>query len=110
VVAAARWAPGRFADGPNVISMWRALAGTATAYLWVPFMVVTSFVLFGGLPAMAYLAVSWAGLRSLYRWNKLSIALRNALKVSRAQSQQLLALHEKVVTEARARISGGRGA
>jgi len=106
VVAAARWAPGHFADGPNVISMWRALAGTAAAYLWVPVMVVTNLVLFGALPAMAYLAVSWVGLRSLYRWKKLSVAVLNALKMSPSRSQQLFALHQTIMAEARTRIVG----
>jgi len=108
VVAVARWAPGRFADGSNVISMWRALLGTAMAYVWVPVMMAMSFVLFGGLPAIVYLALSWAGLRSLYRWKKLSVAVWNALKLSQARSRQLLVLHETIVAEARARIVAGR--
>ena len=36
VVIAAHWAPERFADTPNVISMWRDFAGIRTAYVWVP--------------------------------------------------------------------------
>jgi len=110
IVAAARWAAGRFADGPNVISMWRALSGTATAYLWIPVMTVTSFSLFGTTLAMAYVVVSWLGLRSLYRWEKLSVAVWNTMKMSPARSQQLLALHETIVSEAKARVAGARNA
>ena len=36
-------------------------------------------------------------------------ALRNALKISRTRSQQLLAMHEEIVGKARARIKGGNG-
>jgi 1-acyl-sn-glycerol-3-phosphate acyltransferase len=105
VIAAARWASRRFADGPNVISMWRALAGTGVACLWTPVMIVASLGIFGSIPALACLAVSWAGLRSLYRWKKLTVSVRNALKMPRARSRQFLALHGNIVAEARARIA-----
>jgi hypothetical protein len=88
--------------------MWRALSGTATAYLWIPVMTVTSFSLFGTTLAMAYVVVSWLGLRSLYRWKKLSVAVWNTMKMSPARSQQLLALHETIVSEAKARFAGAR--
>ena len=105
VVLAARLAPKRFADGPNVIALWRALAGTGAAYLWAPIMIIASLAFFGTLPALAYIALSRIGLDCLYRWKKLSIAVHNAFRLSFARSRQLLALHETIVAEARSRIA-----
>lgn len=105
VVLAARLAPGRFADGPNVIALWRALAGTGAAYLWAPIMIIASLVFLGPVPALAYIVLSRVGLGSLYRWKKLSIAVHNAFRLSFARSQELLALHEAIVAEARSRIA-----
>lgn len=106
IVLAARWAAARLPDGPNVISMWRALVGTAAAYAWVPVMTITALSLLGTIAAAAYVAVSWLGLRSFYRWKKLSIAVSNALKTSPARSQQLLALQETIISEVKARTAG----
>lgn len=105
VVAAARWAPARLADGPNVISMWRALAGVGMACLWVPVMIGTSLSHFGAIPAVSYVALSWWGLKSLYRWKKLSVAVWNAMKMPLLLSRQFLALHETIVVETRTRIA-----
>lgn len=109
VVLAARLAPGRFADGPNVIALWRTLAGTGVAYLWTPIVMVASLAFFGIVPALACIIVSRIGLGSLYRWKKLSIAVHNALRLSFAKSRQLLALHETIVAEARTRIASRIG-
>jgi 1-acyl-sn-glycerol-3-phosphate acyltransferase len=105
VVVVAHLAPRRLADGPNVISMWRALAGTGAACLWVPAVFGACLAFFGLIPAAACVALSWAGLASLYRWKKLSIAIRNKLRVPVARSRQMFALHERVVAQARARIA-----
>jgi 1-acyl-sn-glycerol-3-phosphate acyltransferase len=105
VVVAAYLAPRRLADGPNVISMWRALAGTGAACLWVPAVFGVCLAMFGLVPAAACVALSWTGLASFYRWKKLSIAIRNKLRVPVARSRQMFALHERVVARARARIA-----
>jgi 1-acyl-sn-glycerol-3-phosphate acyltransferase len=109
IVVAAWLAPGRFADAPNVVSLWRSLAGVGAAYLWVPIVVATSLLLGGFIPAGGYVLLSLAGLRSLYRWKKLSITLWNWLRLGRQHAGALLAAHTAVVVEARQRIDGRRG-
>lgn len=107
VVIAAWFAPRRFADAPNVVSMWRTLAGVGVAYLWAPFMVAVS-LFFAGLPAtFGYVGLSIIGLRCLYRWKKLSIAVWNWMWLPHDRAQELLAMHSAIVKEARRRMAGG---
>ena len=107
VVIAAWFAPRRFADAPNVVSMWRTLAGVGVAYLWAPFMVAVS-LFFAGFPAtFGYVGLSIIGLRCLYRWKKLSIAVWNWMRLPHDRAQELLAMHAAIVMEARRRMAGG---
>ncbi|MFT3961825.1 1-acyl-sn-glycerol-3-phosphate acyltransferase [Propionivibrio sp.] len=107
VLIAARLAPRRLADAPNVVALWRTLAGVGTAYLWVPAMAAAGLFLGGWAAAAAYLGVSLAGLRAVYRWRKLSIALGNRRRLPPQRRRELLAAHAAIVAEARRRIAAG---
>lgn len=108
VVGLACYAPRKLADGPNVISLWRSLAGVVSAYVWVPLTTGVLLGVFGVLAALTYLAVSVAGLKGLYRWRKLSIALYNQARAS-AQTRRLLhRLHDGIVHFVRSRMAQDR--
>jgi 1-acyl-sn-glycerol-3-phosphate acyltransferase len=110
VVVLAWYAPRKLADGPNVISLWRALAGIVSAYAWVPLATGVLLGMFGVVAALAYLAVSVAGLKSLYRWRKLSIALHNQTRASAQTRRSLHRFHAGIVHFVRSRLAKDRSA
>lgn len=109
VVVLAWYAPRKLADGPNVISLWRSLAGVVTAYVWVPLASGVLLGMFGVVAALGYLAVSVTGLKSLYRWRKLSIALHNQTRASPETRRMLHRLHGGIVHLVRSRLVQDRG-
>lgn len=109
VVVLAWYAPRKLADGPNVISLWRSLAGVVSAYVWVPLASGVLLGMFGVVAALGYLAVSVTGLKSLYRWRKLSIALHNQTRASPETRRMLHRLHGGIVHLVRSRLVQDRG-
>jgi len=97
VLAACRWATRRFPDAPNVIALWRAIAGVGSALLWVPLATLLAGWLGGMAAALAYLAFSALGLKSLYRWRKLVITVHNGWRASTDLRQRLKTLHAGLV-------------
>jgi hypothetical protein len=77
--AAAGWAASRFADGPNVIALWRILVGVPAWLLWV--MAWGVACLLGGQPVwfLAYGACTGLTLLLYYRVKKLGVAVHNVL-------------------------------
>ncbi|TCJ14667.1 hypothetical protein EZJ19_09475 [Parasulfuritortus cantonensis] len=76
-VLAARWAGRRFADAPNTVALWRLLVGVPGLALWAGLLLAAALASGHGLLWPAYAALSWLGLRSLYRLRKLAVSLAN---------------------------------
>jgi 1-acyl-sn-glycerol-3-phosphate acyltransferase len=76
-ILAAHWAGRRFADAANTIALWRLLVGVPTLALWAGLLLIATLASGHGLLWPAYAAVSWLGLRSLYRLRKLTVSLAN---------------------------------
>lgn len=95
------WAAGRrFADGRNTIALWRLLIGFPAFLVWATGLLVAASVSGHwplGLAYLAYLAVSWLGLRSVYRLKKLAVSLGNLLRAPDLRPP-LLALHRQIDT------------
>jgi 1-acyl-sn-glycerol-3-phosphate acyltransferase len=69
----------RFADGPNVIALWRILVGLPLLVIWVG-CVTTALLFFGGwLWLLVYVLLTLAALKLLYRVKKLAVAVWNGL-------------------------------
>jgi 1-acyl-sn-glycerol-3-phosphate acyltransferase len=73
------WAGNRFADAPNVISLWRVLVGIPALILWTT--AVALVLMLRGEPwwLAAHLAITWAGLKLYHRAKKLAVAVHNGL-------------------------------
>ncbi|MGO8929812.1 MAG: 1-acyl-sn-glycerol-3-phosphate acyltransferase [Limisphaerales bacterium] len=69
----------KFADGPNVIALWRILVGLPLFVIW--YGVVTIGLLFcgGWWWVLGYALLTFAALKSLYRTKKLAVAVWNGL-------------------------------
>lgn len=97
------WAAGRrFADARNTIALWRLLVGFPAFLAWTAG-ILTLAAVTGQWPlGLAYAAVSWLGLRSLYRLKKLAVSLGNLLRAADLRPP-LLALHRQIDAALRAR-------
>jgi 1-acyl-sn-glycerol-3-phosphate acyltransferase len=86
----------RLADDLNVVAFWRAAVGIPAALLWCPAVTVV-LSLYGhvGL-AFAYLGLGFVGLRSYYRFRKLSIALHNRFRAPQLR-EPLLRFHHDLL-------------
>jgi hypothetical protein len=91
----------KLADAPNVVSMWRALAGIGAALVWVPVFSALLWSTLGLSWAAAYLALSYLALKSTRRFNKVRISVHNLFRASDKTRQLLLELHFKVVSHVR---------
>lgn len=76
----ARWAGRRFADARNTITLWRVLVGVPTLLLWALGLLMAAVAHGEPVAWLAYAAVSWLGLRSIYRLKKLAVSLANLLR------------------------------
>jgi len=106
VLLAQRAAVKKLADAPNVASLWRALAGVGASAVWAPIMILALGFGLGVWAAVAYAGWSLVGLKSLYRFKKLSIALNNAKRATPATRERLLALHRELTKESHASLNG----
>ena len=79
-----------FADGRNVIALWRILVGLPVLALWMIALAVLAPMLF-----IAYLMVSALGLIAFHRTKKLAIAVHNLIR-GRVIRPQLHALHRQL--------------
>ena len=74
----AGWYAGKkFPDDRNVISLWRILVGVPVFALWLATAVLTMLLLSKSWCLLAYLAVTWLGLKLYYRFKKLAVAVHN---------------------------------
>lgn len=86
----------RFADAPNVVALWRTLGGLGLWLIWTPLVIGTLASMFGVIVAAVWMALSMVGIRLVYRFRKLSIALFNLFRASAEVSAQLKALHAEL--------------
>lgn len=97
------WAAGRrFADARNTITLWRLLVGFPVFSLWIGAVLGLAALTDHWPLGLAYLAVSWLGLRSIYRLKKLAVSLGNLLRAPDLRPP-LLALHGQIDTALRAK-------
>ncbi|MGE5491077.1 MAG: 1-acyl-sn-glycerol-3-phosphate acyltransferase, partial [Actinomycetota bacterium] len=98
----AREAGRRFADAPNTITLWRLLTGAPALALWAGGLLAWAAAA-GNLPAWGtYAALSWLGLRSIYRLKKLAVSLGNLVRFPSLRPR-LLALHQRLDAALRAK-------
>lgn len=91
----ARAAGKRFADARNTIALWRLLVGFPAFLAWTAILLALT-VDSGYWPlGLAYLALSWLGLRSVYRLKKLAVSLGNRWRAPDLRTA-LLALHRQI--------------
>jgi 1-acyl-sn-glycerol-3-phosphate acyltransferase len=69
----------RFADGPNVIALWRILVGLPVLVIWVGLVSVVLLFCGGWWWVLGYAVLTAAALRLLYRAKKLAVAVWNGL-------------------------------
>jgi 1-acyl-sn-glycerol-3-phosphate acyltransferase len=91
-VLAAGWAGRRFADAANTIALWRLLVGVPSLALWAGLLLIAALATSHGLLWLGYAAVSWLGLRAIYRLRKLLISLANLFGPAGLR-ERLLAWH-----------------
>jgi len=78
----------KLADGPNVIALWKILAGTAAAAIWIPGMIILAAYL-GWLPLLSYAASTvmtiqfWSSIRAALRALRLRFAPQRTGKIIR---------------------------
>jgi 1-acyl-sn-glycerol-3-phosphate acyltransferase len=87
----------KFADGRNVVALWRILIGIPALGLWILALACMSFVLPAPQWLALYAGVSACGLAFFYRTKKLVISLYNLFR-SPAIRGELMSLHELVRT------------
>jgi hypothetical protein len=94
-ILAARWAGRRFADAANTVALWRLLVGVPSLALWAGLLLIVALATGHGLLWLGYAAVSWLGLRTLYRLRKLLISLTNLFGPAGLRTR-LLAWHSAI--------------
>jgi 1-acyl-sn-glycerol-3-phosphate acyltransferase len=92
---AGRYAGHRLADGPNTIALWRLLAGSSVLIIWSAGLLAAAAATGNLRLWLAYVLISWLGLRSVYRLKKLLVSLGNLLLAPGLRSE-LLAWHRKL--------------
>ena len=93
----AAWIAGRkFPDDRNVISLWKILVGVPLFALWMIAVAVILAVIGRFWWLAGYVAVTWLGLKSYYRFKKLAVAVHNA-SLYPALQPRMLALHQTVL-------------
>ena len=98
IIAAALYAPKRFADENNVIALWRLLGALPAALAWWACIAAAAVMLHSlQLPA-AYVALTAFWIRYHYHMRKLSVTCANSILLAAARPQ-LLALRETLLEE-----------
>jgi hypothetical protein len=69
----------KFADGPNVIALWRIMVGLPVLVLWVGFVTIMLLFCGGWWLLLGYALLTLAALKLLYRAKKLAVAVWNGL-------------------------------
>lgn len=100
VIAAAVYAPRKFADESNVIALWRLLGAFPAALAWWVCIAAASVLLDSLLLPAAYAALSVFWIRYHYRMKKLSVACANSVRLAEARPR-MLALHQALLEEIR---------
>ncbi len=76
----AGWLAARnFADGPNVIALWRILVGLPLLVVWAGFVTIVLLLCCGWRWLLGYALLTFAALELLYRVRKLAVAVWNGL-------------------------------
>jgi 1-acyl-sn-glycerol-3-phosphate acyltransferase len=86
----------KFADGPNVIALWRILVGLPSLVIWVGFVTVVLLLYGGWRWWLGYALLTFAALRLLYRAKKLAVAVWNGL-AHRPVARRALEAHQAVL-------------
>jgi 1-acyl-sn-glycerol-3-phosphate acyltransferase len=74
------WLAGRkFADGRNVIALWRILVGLPVFVVWFGVVTILLAFLAGGAWVLGYILLTGAALKLLYRVKRLGVAVWNGL-------------------------------
>lgn len=69
----------KFADGPNVIALWRILVGLPVFVIWIGFVTIMLLFFGGWWWLLGYALLTLAALKLLYRAKKLAVAVWNGL-------------------------------
>jgi 1-acyl-sn-glycerol-3-phosphate acyltransferase len=86
----------RFADGRNVIALWRILVGLPLGVAWFGVVSMVLGYVAGGYWLLGYMLLTLAALKSLYRAKKLAVAVWNGL-AHRDLARQAHEFHQSVI-------------
>ena len=86
----------KFADGPNVVALWRILIGLPLFVIWSGTVSVSLALFAGWWWVLAYMLLTAAALKSLYRARKLAVAVWNGL-VHRDLARRAHEFHRSVL-------------
>ena len=86
----------RFADGPNVIALWRILVGLPVLVIWVGLVSIALLFCGGWWWVLGYTLLTPAALKLHYRVKKLSVAVWNGL-MHRSLARRAHEFHQAVL-------------
>jgi 1-acyl-sn-glycerol-3-phosphate acyltransferase len=86
----------KFADGPNVVALWRILIGLPVLVIWAGFLMIVLLVCGAWWWVLGYALLTLAALESLYRAKKLTVAVWNGL-VHRPLAREAHEFHQAVL-------------
>lgn len=93
---AGAWAGRRFADGPNVVTLWRMLVGAPVFLAWLALIVLGCAWAGGGWWLAGYLAITWAALRLARLARKVIVEIKNGLS-HRDLRERALRFHQQLL-------------
>jgi len=95
VLVAGYLASRKLPDAPNVMAFWRMMVGLPAALIWV-LLISLMLVLFAGSTGMLiYWVATIVGIKSWYRFRKLSVALCNGLLHGHVK-KELMQMHREL--------------
>jgi hypothetical protein len=86
----------KFADGPNVIALWRILVGLPVLVIWAGFITIVLVFCGAWWWMLGYALLTFAALELIYRAKKLAVAVWNGL-VHRPLARRALETHQAVL-------------
>ena len=86
----------KFADGPNVVALWRILVGLPLFVIWSGAVSVALALFAGWWWVLGYVLLTVAALKSLYRAKKIAVTVWNGL-FHRDLARQAHAFHQAVL-------------
>ena len=91
------WAGRKFADGPNVITLWRLLVGVPVFILWAAIISLTCALLGRPIWIAVYVVITFAALKLTRLTRKVVIEINNGLR-HRDLRERALSFHQQLLS------------